>query len=167
MKKNLTFRVWVYFRTGWSIYFAFIFAAVNTLVVTYYLAIENIPFLQEIFPTFAHYVITAILVGIPVLVMAGYIHFQRSQGFKAEADVRIESNPHQRRILLNTELILEIVFRLNSLFLKKLNNENLAEKEFNEIYIIREKIQDYKQHRTISETILTNIDKINPKNELA
>ena len=92
---------------------------------------------------------------------------------KAESDVRVESNPHQRRILFNTELLLEIVFRLNNLFLRKLNNEKLTEKELGEIYMIQEKIQDYKQHKTISDsklkglfgvTILSDIDKINMKN---
>ena len=68
---------------------------------------------------------------------------------------------------------MEIVFRLNNLFLRKLNNEKLTEKELGEIYMIQEKIQDYKQHRTISDsklkglfgvTILSDIDKINMKN---
>jgi hypothetical protein len=68
---------------------------------------------------------------------------------------------------------LEIVFRLNNLFLRKLNNEKLTEKELGEIYMIQEKIQDYKQHKTISDsklkglfgvTILSDIDKINMKN---
>ena len=46
MAKNLGFRGWFYFRTGWSTYFAFIFAAINTLTVTYYLAIEQAPILR-------------------------------------------------------------------------------------------------------------------------
>ena len=37
---------------GWGTYFAFIFAAINTLTVTYYLAIENYPVLKAIFPSF-------------------------------------------------------------------------------------------------------------------
>ena len=51
MRNNLGYRGWFYFRTGWSIYFAFIISAINTLVLTYYLAIENISFLKEIFPS--------------------------------------------------------------------------------------------------------------------
>ena len=50
MGKNIGFRSWFYFRTGWSMYFAFILSAVNTLTVTYYLAVEKVPFLVEIFP---------------------------------------------------------------------------------------------------------------------
>ena len=170
---SLTFRLWLYFRIGHANYFAFLFAAITTLVTTYFLLIQDVQLIKEIFPTFAHYIVTAVLVGVPSLIALGYIHFQRSQAFKSEADVRVESNPHARRILLNTELLLEIVFRLNNLLLKKLNNEKLTEKEFNGIYMIQEKIQDYKQHRTISDsklkglfgvTILSDIDKINMKN---
>ena len=51
-KKNLSFRGWYYFRTGWSTYFAFILAAINTLTVTYFLAIENYPSLKLVFPSF-------------------------------------------------------------------------------------------------------------------
>ena len=66
MKKNITFRFWYYFRMGWSTYFAFIFAAINTLTVTYYLAIENIPSLQNIFPSFLHYIVIVATIGIPL-----------------------------------------------------------------------------------------------------
>jgi len=163
MKKRLEFRLWAYFRVGWGKYFGFIFAAINTLIVTYFLAIDKMPFLQEIFPTFTHYVVIVILLGVPVLVAVGYIHFKRSQAFKTEADIRIESNPHQRRILLNLELILIVIFRLNNLLLKKINNKKLTEEELEEIIMMQEKIQIYKQHRTISEPILSDIDKINMK----
>ena len=170
---SLTFRLWLYFRIGHANYFAFLFAAITTLVTTYFLLIQDVQLIKEIFPTFAHYVVTAVLVGVPSLIAIGYIHFQRSQAFKVEADVRVEGNPHQRRILFNTEFLLQIVFRLNNLFLRKLNNEKLTEKELGEIHMIQEKIQDYKQHRTISDskwkglfdvTILSDIDKINMKN---
>ena len=50
--QNKGFRGWFYFRQGWSMYFAFLFAAVNTLTVTYYLAIERYPLLHDLFPTF-------------------------------------------------------------------------------------------------------------------
>ena len=49
MNKKLFSRLWYYFRTGWSTYFAFIFGALNTLVVTYYLAVEKVPSLLEFF----------------------------------------------------------------------------------------------------------------------
>ncbi len=99
---SMIFRLWLYFRIGHANYFAFLFAAITTLVTTYFLLIQDVQLIKEIFPTFAHYIVTAVLVGVPSLIVIGYVHFQRSQAFKSEADVRVETNPHARRILLNT-----------------------------------------------------------------
>ena len=152
IKTSRSFRSWFYFRSGWSIYFAFIFAAVNTLVVTYYLAIENIPFLGEIFPTFTHYVVTAVLVGIPTLVVVGYIHFKRSAGFKSETDVAIETNPHARRTLLNTEAIITSYLFSNELMVKMLKGEKLADEEIKKLTELQEKIREYSKHKTVSDS---------------
>ena len=106
--KNYFFRSWFYFRQGWSTYFAFIFAAINTLTVTYYLAIEKYPILNNIFPTFLHYVIIIASVSIPILIGIGYVHYKKTIAFKTEADIYMESNPHMRRILSNTEMLIKI-----------------------------------------------------------
>ena len=152
IKTSRSFRSWFYFRSGWSIYFAFIFAAVNTLVVTYYLAIENIPFLGEIFPTFTHYVVTAVLVGIPTLVAVGYIHFKRSAGFKSETDVAIETNPHARRTLLNTEAIITSYLFSNELMMKMLKGEKLTDEEIKKLTELQEKIREYSKNKTVSDS---------------
>ena len=152
IKTSRSFRSWFYFRTGWSVYFAFIFAAINTLVVTYYLAIENIPFLREVFPTFTYYVVTAVLVGIPILVTVGYIHFKRSAGFKSEADVAIETNPHARRTLLNTEAIIASYLFSNELMIKMLKGEKLTGEEIKKLAELQEKIREHSKHRTISDS---------------
>ena len=157
---NKEFRLWVYFRIGWASYFAFIFAMVNTLVITYFLAIDHIPMLQEIFPSFTHYVMVGVIVGIPVLVGVGYIHFKISHSFKAESDIRVETNKHQFRILYNTEVILVVIFRLNSLLIKKMNGEKIKNSELNEINELKKKILEHKKNRTINEETLIEIDKI-------
>ena len=151
-KKSTSFRAWFYFRTGWAVYFAFIFAAVNTLVVTYYLAIDNISFLQQVFPTFGHYVISVILIGIPALIGAGYIHFKKSPGFKSEADIAIESNPHARRNLLNTEAILAAYLFSNDLMMKMLKDEKLTEYEIKKFTKLQNKIKEHFKQRTISDS---------------
>ena len=68
---NLGFRSWHYFRMGWATYFAFIFAAVNMLTVTYFLAIDNYPSLKAIFPSFEIYILIAVGIGIPLLTIIG------------------------------------------------------------------------------------------------
>lgn len=149
MKKNYFFRSWFYFRQGWSTYFAFIFAAINTLTVTYYLAIEEYPLLSSIFPSFLIYVLFAIVVAIPLLVLVGYIHFKRSSAFKAEADINIEANPHFRRILSNTELLFPVLVKLLELTSKINNAEKLSNKELAELDSLKDIIRKHMAKNTI------------------
>ena len=131
MKQNLGFRAWYYFRMGWGTYFAFVFAAINTLTVTYFLAIDNYPFLKEIFPSFIHYVILIGLVGVPILMSIGYVHFMKSPSFRAESTVQVESNPWGLRDIVNSEynliLSLKILQMLNKISEK--DKSNLSELE--------------------------------------
>ena len=155
-----TFRLWQYFRVGWATYFGFIFAAVNTIITTYYLAIDNISFLNQIFPTFGHYVISVILIGIPALISVGYIHTKRTASYREEAKIQTESNPHVLRGLENKELMLLVVYKMNELLIKKVNKIKFTKKEIQEMTILKEKIKNQNKTRTISNTTLTDIDSI-------
>ena len=141
MKRNLAFRSWYYFRMGWSTYFAFIFAAINTLTVTYFLAIENYPELLQVFPTFIQYVIIVSTMGVPILVASGYLHYKKTSAFKAEADVNIEANPHWRRMLMNTDLLLSSYVKLIELIPKITNQEELSEEEIKELSSLKESLK--------------------------
>ena len=149
MSENTGFRGWYYFRTGWSVYLAFIFAAVNTLTVTYFLAIENYPVLKEIFPSFLHYIVIASVVGIPFLILIGYAHFKRTASFKAEADIMIEANPHWRRILQNTEVLLPSYVALLELVVKLSKNEKLSEDDMNQISNLKNNLDEHIKKRKI------------------
>ena len=102
------FRAWYYFRMGWGYYFAFLFAAINTLTVTYFLAIENYPALEVIFPSFEIYIFVICSIGIPLLVGIGYAHFKRTKAYRSEAAIVAEANPFGRRNIVNTEMILKL-----------------------------------------------------------
>jgi hypothetical protein len=148
--KNLGFRGWFYFRQGWSVYFAFIFAAINTLTVTYFLAIENYPFLKDAFPSFLHYIIIISCIGIPSLVLIGYAHYKRTASFKAEADIQIEANPHFRRTLINTELLLSMFLEISQLTMKLSNNEKLTDKELDQLSKLQQKLNEHINKRVVS-----------------
>lgn len=139
---KLAFRGWYYFRQGWGTYFAFIFAAVNTLVVTYYLAIKNIPSLESIFPTFFVYAGIIIIMGIPLLVIIGYIHFKKSAAFSSEQDVNAESNPFLFKLPpgYNVEVIFPVYLALTNYMIKWSKNEKLTNEEINEITELQKKI---------------------------
>jgi len=133
---------------GWSTYFAFIFAAINTLTVTYFLAIENYPILSQIFPTFVQYVMIISTIGVPILVTAGYLHYKKTSAFKAEADINIEANPHMRRILTNSDLLLSSYLKLIELIPKITNQEKLSEDEIKELSSLQKSIQEQIDKRT-------------------
>ena len=148
MNENRGFRSWYYFRMGWGTYFAFIFAAINTLVVTYYLAIERVPALLTIFPNFLQYILIISAIGVPLLIIVGYIHYKRTLAFKSEIDIVVESNPYQRRNIVNLHLILESIMKTNQLLLKLSKNEKLSETEIGEINSKIAKISKFINSRT-------------------
>lgn len=143
MRQNLPYRAWFYFRQGWATYFAFLFAATNTLVVTYYLAIENLPALKQVFPTFLAYSAALILIGIPLLILVGYAHYKKSPAFKTEAEISFESNPPLYRMLQNTEIILPLCLQLSNILIKLSKNEKLTAEETAELAKIQQKLVDH------------------------
>ena len=149
-ERDIGFRAWFYFRNGWSIYFAFIFAAINTLTVTFYLAIERIPFLQTIFPTFLHYILIVGGIGVPLLILIGFVHWKRSSARKAEIDIGYETDPYKARTLVNTEILLKINLQLTSLLIKFTNNMKLNEEELKQIKTLQDELTDFLEKRTLS-----------------
>ena len=150
MEKNLGFRGWFYFRTGWSTYFAFIVAAVNALTVTFFLAIEKYPSLNAIFPTFFHYVIIVAGIGVPLLILVGYIHYKRSKSFRAEQDILVEASPHFRRILQNTEVLLPSYLKITELMIKLSENKKLSEEELEEVSKLQKLLNEHIKKREVS-----------------
>ena len=142
MRQNIGFRGWFYFRQGWSTYFAFIFAAINTMVVTYFLAIESIPTLKIIFPTFYIYLLIMASIGIPILILVGYAHQKRTASYKAEADIYYESNPHALRTYNDVELLLQLNLKLVNLLLQDIKNEEDSQEKL-EILELKKEIETY------------------------
>tara|TARA_B100002049_G_scaffold87297_1_gene64334 strand:+ start:441 stop:941 length:501 start_codon:yes stop_codon:yes gene_type:complete len=147
-KNSVPFRAWYYFRMGWATYFAFILAAINTLTVTYFLAIDNYPSLKLIFPSFEIYILIIVSIGIPVLITIGYAHFKRTQAFKSEIDVMIESNPYQRRNTVNNEINLRVNLQLMKLLTKLVNNEKLDTSESENLKKLIKTFEEFTENRS-------------------
>ena len=160
MKSSTGFRGWFYFRMGWSTYFAFILAAINTLTVTYFLAIDNYPVLNIIFPSFEFYILIITSIGVPLLIFIGYLHFKRTQAFKSEIDVLIETNPFLRRNTVNADIILRFNINLINLVLK-LSKDTISEDELNDMKKIQNEITDLIKNRSLFNNL--DIDYINQK----
>ena len=143
MKQRIGFRGWFYFRIGWSTYFVFILAAINTLTITYFLAIDNYPALKAVFPTFEQYAMIMISVGIPMLIVVGYAHFKKTLAYKSEMDIYVESNPYLSRNTVNADLSLKLNLKLISLLLKMSTNEKIEKNEIDEIEKLHSKISKF------------------------
>jgi hypothetical protein len=156
VKQNLLFRSWFYFRTGWQTYFAFILAAINTLTVTYFLAVDNYPSLKTVFPSFEIYILIMLSIGIPLLVLVGFVHFKRSRSFKSEVDILVESNPYQKRNTVNSELNLRLNLKIVSMMLKVSRKENLSEAEIQEITKIYDEIISLSKDRNFKNNLDLN-----------
>ena len=148
MARNLGFRAWFYFRNGWSLYFAFIFAAINTLTVTFYLAIEKYPDINWMFPTFFHYIVIVCGMGIPLLIIVGYVHYKRTAARKAEVDISYETDAYKARTLVNTEIAITLNMKLLDMIMKISKKQELSDEEYQELERLREKLETFTGDRT-------------------
>jgi len=148
MRESVPFRAWYYFRMGWATYFAFVFAAINTLTVTYFLAIDSYPVLQQIFPSFVHYIVIIILIGVPLLILIGYIHFKKSPSFRAESSVTYESNPWALRDLVNSEYNLVLSLKILQMITKLSKEENLDKNELSQAHELEKELKEFLESRT-------------------
>ena len=119
-------------------------AAINVLTVTYFLAIENYPVLQAIFPTFGHYIMIIVSIGVPLLVYVGYLHYKRSQAYAAEADINIEANPWWYKIPpgWNKEVVFPLYLNMINLMMKMSQNEKLTTNEIKKMSDIQKSLED-------------------------
>jgi len=141
-KKRTGFRAWFYLRMGYTIYWAFLIMGINTLTVTYYLAIEKAPFLQVIFPSFVHYAVTLVIVAVPILVLTGFVHYRKIPGYKSEAEVNVENNPYTYKVApgwARHVMIPYFLFVTNAL-LKISKAEKLSEEDMKDLENIQKKI---------------------------
>jgi hypothetical protein len=148
LENDLISRSWYYFRMGWGLYFSLIIAAINTLTVTFYLAIENYPVLKSIFPTFEIYIAVFVLIGFPLLVAIGYGHFKRTKARKAEVDIELETDPYKLRTLVNSDIILNLYLKYYSIFLHRYN-DNITEQERSNSFEFLNQIQSFVKDRKL------------------
>ncbi len=150
MKEKLPFRAWFYFRQGYGLYFAFILAGINTLTLTYFLAIENYPLLKEVFPTFVHYVIILVAIGVPALITVGYLHYKRSPAYRSEAGIMQETNPYARRNLINSEMNLQINLEVLKIIIELSRDGKIEKTQMDKILKLKDELTNYHTSRSFT-----------------
>jgi hypothetical protein len=94
--------------------------------------------------------VIVVCVGVPVLVLVGYVHFKKSKSYRAEQDILIETSPHIRRILQNTEVLLPSYLKLIELVVKLSENKKLTDKELEEVSKLQKKLNEHIDKREVS-----------------
>ena len=112
------------------------------LTVTYFLAIENYPVLDTLFPSFLHYVFIAVVIGVPMLILVGYIHYKRSAAFSAEADINVEAYPYWYKLPpgWNKEVVFPLYLQMINLMIKISKDEKLSTDETKEMSDIQKSL---------------------------
>ena len=87
------------------------------------------------------------MIGIPLLTGIGFIHYKRTKAFKSEADVNVESNPYQRRNIVNITMILNLTLRLNEMMIKQLKDEKITKEELEDLAKIQNEIKSFLSER--------------------
>ena len=109
--------------------------------ITYYLAIENYPALDFIFPSFFNYILISSVIGAPLLILLGYIHIRRSSAYRSETEIVTESNPYFYKLPpgIQQEVFAPLLLDLITL-LKKSPDSKLTPDEIEHINKLDEKI---------------------------
>ena len=91
MKGGWIRKRWWEFRQGHSTYLIFLLTFMNFVLIAYRLLIEKIPFIQELFPQLWIFVLTFVLVYIPLSIIIGNWH-RRTQ-LRVETTINVLENP--------------------------------------------------------------------------
>ncbi|AFS81874.1 hypothetical protein [Candidatus Nitrosopumilus sediminis] len=142
VKKVNPFRVWYYLRQGYSMYLVFVIAVANMMVTTYYLAVQNIPTLKNIFPGFTEWIIVVMAIAVPLSISMGYWHVKRSRAQRSQIEVETEINPYFYRLPPGfwKEVFAPLYVELLRTNVKILQNEKLSEEDIKRIKEIERKL---------------------------
>ena len=123
---------------------AFVIATINMMVVVYYLAINNVPELKGIFPSFILFSVLVIGGGIPFAIFVGWLHMKRSPAYSSELDISVEANPYYYKLPPGfwKEVFAPTYLELLRLNLKLLNKEPLTEEEQKHIKELQKRLEN-------------------------
>ncbi len=117
--------------------------AINVLTSTYFLAVDKMPFIKGVFPTFEMYVLTAVLVAVPIVAATGYVHFKRLGAHSADVAVAFQNYIYNYRLPpgFNVEVFGPAYRMLLRATLKQACSEKLTDAEIREIDALRERLR--------------------------
>lgn len=85
------------------------------------------------------------------MIVAGYIHFQRSHAYGSEAEIATETNPYFYKAApgWSRQVMWPVFLQITELLVKVSNNEKLNEDELKELSKLQKKIKSLMQGESI------------------
>lgn len=140
---NKGIRVFAYFRIGYGSYMLLLTGVLNVLTSTYFLLIEQIPILRNIFTSFELYIIVIVGIGFPMLVLIGWVHFRKSGIYSQNLITYMKNQPYFYKYRFGHDrLVGDIHYTLYQLNLKIANKEKLTLDEINYIESLERRIEN-------------------------
>lgn len=149
-------RLWFYFRAGYGFYFVFIISGMNALMIAYFVVLGSVECIDGLtledtgryicairwlFPTFGHFVVGMALIGTPLLITVGYLHYTKNQ-YGSHAHVNWRTNPYQKVTL---SVLLELISEL-----KKETNP-LDEEKHKRLTDLENKLIDFLEDKRLND----------------
>lgn len=143
-KKTKGFRLFYYFRIGYGTYLAMFIGVANVLTTTYFLAGKRIPWVQQIFPNFESYVIFCVAVGVPTVVIVGWLHFKKMGTYTQEVAISQQYSPYNYKFApgYNREVFAPSYLAILDLNIKRMRGEKLTEEELDKIKSLEAKLKE-------------------------
>ena len=88
------------------------------------------------------------MVGAPLLVFIGYVHFKRTAARKAEVDISYETDAYKARTIVNTEIAITLNMKLLEMITKISKKQELSNEDYQELERLREKLVTFTGDRT-------------------
>jgi hypothetical protein len=140
--KNSALRGFFYFRTGYTTYFIMIVGVINILTSTYFLAVQKVPWILSVFPSFEIYTLSVVLTGIPIIIFAGWLHLKRIGTYAAEVNIQNEAHPYNYKLApgYHKEVYGPAYLAILQLNIKKAKGEKLTEEETRHILSLEDQL---------------------------
>ena len=90
------------------------------------------------------------MIGVPLLVFIGYLHFKRSAAYRSEADIIFEVNPFVRRVLVNTELLIKLNLQLTENMIASSKNDKMSQDEIQNLEKLKKELEELIDNRSFS-----------------
>lgn len=95
MENDFGRKCWLYFRTGHSVYLAFLFSITNFVILMFRIFIEKSDL--SVFNKLIEFAIFFLLLYIPIAVLIG--HWHRKSQYKVESDIKFLQNPYFSKVI--------------------------------------------------------------------